>query len=71
MLLRAFVVHWNADELPAKVAMVESCGAKVVGTEDSDGARALQKTKDLAPDVLVVWMSDLPSHGRTTAAAIR
>ena len=71
MLLRAFVLHWDADELGAKVAAVEAAGAKVVGTEHADGTRATQRVKDLAPDVLVVWMSQLPSHGRTTAAAIR
>lgn len=70
-MLRAFVLHWSEEELAAKAAAVEAAGHKVVGSEGLDGARALQRVKDLAPDVLVVWMAHLPSHGRTTAAAIR
>lgn len=70
-MLRAFVVHWDRDELPAKIALVESAGHKVVGSEDSDGSRAWEKVKDLGPDVLVVWTTHLPSHGRATAAAVR
>jgi hypothetical protein len=70
-VLRAFVIHWSEDELAAKAAMVDATGHKVVGGEALDGARAMAKVKELAPDVLVVWTSQLPSHGRTTAAAIR
>lgn len=70
-MLRALLLHWDGDTLPAKAALVEAAGHKVVGSEHADGARALQKAKDLAPDVLVVWASHRPSDGRTTAAAIR
>lgn len=70
-VLRALLVHWDEATLPAKAAQVEAAGHKVVGGEAVDGARALQKAKDLAPDVLVVWATHRPSHGRTTAAAIR
>lgn len=70
-MLRAFVVHWDEAEVAAKAALVEAAGHKVVGTEWLDGTRALARAKELAPDVLVVWTSQLPSHGRTTAAAIR
>ena len=70
-MLRAFVIHWDEAEVAAKAALVEQAGHKVVGTEWLDGARALARAKELAPDVLVVWASQLPSHGRTTAAAIR
>lgn len=70
-VLRAFVVHWNADELPAKARMVEATGADVVGTEASDGARAAKEVQRLAPDVLVVWLARLPSHGRATAGYVR
>lgn len=70
-MLRAFVLHWSEEEVAAKAALVDSAGHKVVGTEALDGARALARVKELAPDVLVVWTTWLPSHGRTTAAAIR
>ncbi len=70
-MLRAFVVHWDATELGAKIDLVAAAGAHVVGAEHSDGANALRQVKDLKPDVLVVWLSRLPGHGRVTAAAIR
>ena len=70
-MLRAFVLHWAEDEVAAKAALVDAAGHKVVGTEWLDGTRAVQRIKELAPDVLVVWTSQLPSHGRTTAAAMR
>jgi hypothetical protein len=71
VVLRAFVLHWDESEVAAKAALVESAGHKVVGSEWLDGTRAVQRMKELAPDVLVVWTSHLPTHGRTTAAAMR
>lgn len=71
MVLRAFVVHWSADELPSKAQAVVDAGAEVAGTEASDGARAAKDVQRLAPDVLVVWLARLPSHGRATAGYIR
>ena len=70
-MLRAFVIHWSAEELPAKAALVEAAGARVVGTEAKDGAQAGRSIRELAPDVLVVWLSRLPSHGRVTAGYVR
>lgn len=70
-VLRAFVVHWDEAEVAAKAAVVEAAGHKVVGSEALDGGRAVARVKELAPDVMVVWTTHLPSHGRTTAAAVR
>jgi hypothetical protein len=70
-VLRAFVVHWSAEELAAKVRMVEAAGHQVVGAESADGARAARETQRLAPDALVVWLSRLPGHGRATAGYVR
>lgn len=70
-MLRAFVVHWDAAELAAKVEAVAAAGAHVVGAEHADGGNALRQVKELKPDVLVVWLARLPGHGRVTAAAIR
>lgn len=70
-MLRAFVLHWDAAEMTGKVDLVAAAGAHVVGAEHADGAAALRQVKDLKPDVLVVWLSRLPGHGRVTAAAIR
>lgn len=70
-MLRAFVVHWDAAELAAKVDAVAAAGAHVVGAEHADGGNALRQVRELKPDVLVVWLALLPGHGRVTAAAIR
>lgn len=70
-MLRAFVVHWDAGELTARVEAVAQAGAHVVGAEHADGGNALRQVRALKPDVLVVWLSRLPGHGRVTAAAIR
>jgi hypothetical protein len=67
----AFVVHWSEEEMPAKLAAVAACGVEVAGSEWGDGARAGTYAKGLEPDVLVVWLARLPSHGRVTAQAIR
>lgn len=71
VLVRAFVVHWDAASLPAKVQAVQKAGAEVVGHEAEDGQRAYREAKRLGPDVLIVWLQHKPSHGRLTAAAIR
>ena len=70
-MLRAFVVHWDAVELDAKIETVVAAGAHVVGAEHANGGRALQAVKELKPDVLVVWLARRPGDGRVTAAAIR
>jgi hypothetical protein len=70
-MLCAFVVHWDPAELPSKVAAVEAAGARVVGSEAHDGARAGRLIRESEPDVLVTWLSRLPGHGRVTAAYVR
>jgi DNA-binding NarL/FixJ family response regulator len=68
---RAFVVHWDAAELDARIDLVAAAGAHVVGAEHADGRAALRQVKELKPDVLVVWLDRRPGDGRVTAAAIR
>ena len=71
MAVRAFVVHWEAATLAEKEDVVRAAGAEVVGAEAEDGRRVHDEVRRLAPDVLVVWLTWKPSHGRVTAAAIR
>src|SRR5687768_782345 len=70
-MLRAFVVHWDAAELDARIEVVTAAGAHVVGAEHADGQAVLRQVKELKPDVLVVWLDRRPGDGRVTAAAIR
>ena len=69
--VRAFVVHWDVATLAAREAEVRDAGADVVGAEAADGRRVHDEVRRLAPDVLVIWLTWKPSHGRVTAAAIR
>lgn len=70
-VVRAFVIHWHPDEVHAKCDLVRAAGADVVGWEGEDGKRAGAEVQRLAPDLLVVWLTRLPSHGRVTAAYVR
>lgn len=70
-MVRAFVVHWDAATLATRELEVKRAGADVVGAESADGRRVHDEVRRLAPDVLVVWLTWKPSHGRVTAAAIR
>ena len=70
-MVRAFVVHWDPATLAAVEVQVRDAGGDVVGAEAIDGRRVHDEVRRLAPDVLVIWLTWKPSHGRVTAAAIR
>ncbi len=68
---RGFLIHWNAAEADAYAADLRADGWEVSGTESVDGERAYRRVKGNPPDVLVVYLTRLPSHGRETVHAIR
>ena len=70
-MVRAFVLHWDADSLPAAEAHVRAAGADVVGHEVADGQHAHDAIRRLDPDVVVAWLAFKPSHTRFTMAAVR
>lgn len=70
-MLKAYVVHWDAAGLDAKVDAVAAAGVHVVGAAHSDAAHVVRQVKEFKPEVLVVWLSQRPGDGRVTAAAIR
>jgi len=63
---RAFLIHWNQEELKTKVQLLGSLGF-VVALEHEDGARAGKNILTKLPDVIVIYLSRLPSHGRAVA----
>ncbi|MBI3194631.1 MAG: hypothetical protein HYZ34_09235 [Ignavibacteriae bacterium] len=63
---RAFLIHWNKEELTVKVQLLRSFGF-VVASEHENGARAEKNIPAKLPDVIVVYLSRLPSHGRAVA----
>lgn len=65
-----FLVHWNESQAEEYAEELRSDGWKVeVQTED--GGRAFKFTRGNPPDVVVVHLSDKPSHGREVAHTLR
>jgi CheY-like chemotaxis protein len=65
-----FLIHWNELEA-AEIAQPLIALGWQVEYEAEDGARAGKRIRELKPDVIVVYLSRLPSHGRETAHALR
>ncbi len=63
---RVFVIHWNKEELSRKVKLLRSFGF-TVASEYEDGERAGKNILAKLPDVIVIYLSRLPSHGRAVA----
>ena len=63
---RAFLIHWKKEELAPKVELLRSLGY-TVATEHEDGARAGKVIIQSPPDVIVIYLTRLPSHGSATA----
>lgn len=66
-MARLLYVHWNRDEALDIVRQLRAAG-HVVRYEAKDGAVVWKKVKASPPDVLVVSLERLPSHGLRTAA---
>jgi CheY-like chemotaxis protein len=66
---RAFLIHWKKEELSPKAQLLRSLGFTVT-TEHEDGGRAGKAIMEKPPDVIVIYLSRLPSHGAETAAYV-
>ena len=66
---RAFLIHWNLSEAEEYAQNLRSAGWQVE-IEAGDGARAGNAIKVDPPQVVVIYLSRLPSHGRETAHAL-
>ncbi|TAH34650.1 MAG: hypothetical protein EYC70_17110 [Planctomycetota bacterium] len=68
-MARVFYVHWHEDEALDAVRAMRAAGHTVVYHWDSQtGADTWKTFKASPPDVLVVSLARLPSHGRRVAA---
>jgi len=67
---RLFLIHWQADEAAALARPLCDAGWQVE-IECEDGARACRRLLASPPDVVVVYLTRLPSHGRVTIAHLR
>ena len=67
---RLFLIHWNDAEAEDKARALRIDGWDVE-TESADGARGAKRLLADPPDVVVIWLTRLPSHGRETAHYFR
>jgi len=69
-MARIFYIHWNKEEALEAVRALRRAG-HTVGYHWSSGEEAWKMLKSRPPDVLVVSLERLPSHGRRVAAVTR
>lgn len=69
-MARVRLVHWKAEEVPERAALLEAAGYEVDGEVPgtSIGVKALRADP---PDAFVIDLGRLPSHGREVAFALR
>lgn len=63
-MARVFLLHWNEDEAEERAAPLRKAGHEVLvhwSTETTPGL------KDALPDIAVISLDRLPSHGRAVA----
>lgn len=69
-MTRIILIHWKAEELPERVARLESAGYEVDSTLPQ-GSASLRRLGEDPPAALVIDLSRLPSHGRDVAISVR
>ena len=73
-MARLYYVHWDKAETLATVRALRAAGHVVryhCDTGPGAGSRAWKQLAESPPDVLVVNLERLPSHGRRVAAVTR
>lgn len=63
-MARIFYVHWNESEALERIASMTDAGHEVRAHWSTDSSLSL---KDDLPDVVVISLDRLPSHGRSVA----
>lgn len=67
---KVFLIHWDAAESQEYAGQLERFGWQV-DWEAEDGARAARTIRTTQPELVVIYLSRLPSHGRETADYLR
>lgn len=67
---KVFLIHWNPAEAQAYSGQLERFGWQV-DLEAEDGARAARTIRATQPDLVVIYLTRLPSHGRETGVYLR
>ncbi len=66
---RLFLIHWNKAEAEKYAKTLRGLGW-VVDLETKDGARGGTAIKLDPPDAVVIYLTQLPSHGRATGETL-
>lgn len=69
-MARLFYIHWHKDECLAEVDALREVG-HVVRYHYDTGEEAWKLLKQAPPEILVVSLERLPSHGRRVAAVTK
>ena|SRR3990172_5674 len=67
---KIFLIHWNQEEAKAYAEAIQARGWQV-DTESEEGSRAGNLIKENLPDLVLIYLTRLPSHGRETAKWLR
>ena len=67
---KLFLIHWDDREIEAYADELRALGWEVEH-EDMDGSLAYRRVKAWQPDVVVIDLRYLPSHGRMTGMILR
>lgn len=70
-MARVVLVHWKEAELAERVERLVGAGHAVDAWHEVDGAKVLRALGEDPPDVLVIDLGRLPSHGREVGVAVR
>src|SRR5688572_21352178 len=68
-MARVRLIHWHAEEAAELGILLENAGHAVEARPLETGSYAKLRTR--APDVYVISLDRLPSHGREVAFALR
>ncbi len=67
---KLFLIHWDDSEIEAYADRLRDMGWDVE-FEAMDGALAYRRVKEWQPDVILIDLRYLPSHGRMTGMILR
>lgn len=67
---KAFLIHWHRREWEQHREMLREAGWEVAG-DHADGSRAMRGIKAFEPDVVVISLDRLPSHGKQVARSLK
>jgi hypothetical protein len=62
--MNIFYIHWNEDELKERIAPLKKAGYKVSFHFNTESTANL---KNNLPDILIICIDRLPSHGKAYA----